>query len=206
MAVTNTIPPQAYTRDVLVKAIEWMHSQPQIVREKATSADLLVSFYMQACRRAAATNEAPVSQENFKADLKHLAEGLKQFEEPIAPPTQHPGRFPSYGHAVVEPIFTPVPMPIVDQYLHQQQHHHQQQTHVHVHSQPLPPLPPHQPPHQAPPSQTAPRSAGVQWTIDPKSLAIARDMQQRLNLSSESEAIRMLITFGAQKARDLFGP
>jgi hypothetical protein len=205
MAVTNTIPPQAYTRDVLVKAIEWMQQQPQSVREKATSADLMVSFYMQACRRAAATHEAPVSQENFKQDLKHLAEGLKQFED-IAPPPHHPGRFPSYGHAVVEPIFTPQPVEQMhvemgaqrNQYLHQQ-HMHQQQTHVHVH-QPAPP--PH--PQPAPPS--APKPNGMQWTVDAKSLAIARDVQQRLNLSSESEAIRMLITFGAQKARDLFGP
>lgn len=205
MAVTNSIPPQAYTRDVLVKAIEWMQLQPQSLREKATSADLLVSFYMQACRRAAATNEAPVSQENFKQDLKHLAEGLKQFEDSVAPPTQQPGRFPSYGHNVVEPIFAP---PAVEQmhvemghqrnqYLHH--HQHQQQTHVHVHSPPPPAAPP---PQAAPP---APRSNGVQWSVDAKSLAIAREVQQKLNLGSETEALRMLITFGAQKARDLFG-
>lgn len=190
MAVTNTIPPQAYTRDVLVKAIEWMQLQPQSLREKATSADLLVSFYMQACRRAAATNEAPVSQENFKNDLKHLAEGLKQFEEPVAPPTQQPGRFPSYGDTVgvVEPIF-----PHVEMGTQRNQFMHAQQTHVHVHAQPQP-LPPQ-----------SPRPSGVQWSVDAKSLAIARDVMQRLNLSSETEALRMLITFGAQKARDLFG-
>jgi hypothetical protein len=95
------IPPQAYTRDVLVKAIEWIGTQPSTVREKATSADLLVSFYMQACRRASANMEAPVSQENFKTDLKNLAQGLKAFEDP-APPASTPNRFASYG---VEPIF-----------------------------------------------------------------------------------------------------
>src|SRR3954468_11192236 len=97
MALTQSkIPPQAYTRDTLVKAIEWLTTQPPAVRERANSADLIVSHYLQARRQAAAIQmEAPVSQENFKADLRHLAEDLKQFEEPSAPPPQ-PARSPSY--------------------------------------------------------------------------------------------------------------
>jgi hypothetical protein len=37
--------------------------------------------------------------------------------------------------------------------------------------------------------------------VDPRSLAIARELQDRLNLSSEGEALRMLISFGAERAR-----
>jgi len=204
MAVMNTIPPQAYTRDVLVKAIEWMQTQPPAIREKATSADLLVSFYMNACRRNGGPApggridsgylEAPVSQENFKADLKHLAEGLKQFEDPVAPPPHQPGRFPSYGvpeaHQRVEPLFTPD--------FHDEPIHHQ----------PAPPPPVYHPPPYTPPAYTSPprpqQAQGVQWSVDARSLAAARDLQQRMNLSSEGEALRMLIALGSQRAQELF--
>ena len=96
MAMTTNLPPQAYTRDTLVKAIEWLSTQPPTVRERATSADLIVTHYLQARRKAAAQMEAPVSGETFKADLKHLVEDLKRFEEPSAPPTP-PNRSPSFG-------------------------------------------------------------------------------------------------------------
>ena len=169
MAVMNSVPPQAYTRDVLVKAIEWLGTQSPAVRERANSADLIVSYYLQACRRNAASLEAPVSQEVFKSDLKHLAQDLKQFEEPVAPPP--PSRTPSHGlpedfHARVEPIFNPPP----------------------------------------PPAPRAPPLSAPTWSIDPRSLSAARELQQRLNLGSEGEAIRMLITLGLERAKQLFGP
>src|SRR5665213_3819607 len=98
MAMTTNLPPQAYTRDTLVKAIEWLSGQPPSVRERASSADLVVSYYMQACRKSAAHLEAPVSGANFKSDLKHLAEDLKQFEEPTAPPQILGQRLSAHGN------------------------------------------------------------------------------------------------------------
>ncbi len=181
MAVTNMIPPQAYTRDVLVKAIEWIGTQPPSLREKATSADLLVSFYMQACRRASASQEAPVSQENFKADLKNLAQGLKAFEDP-APPTPAPSRFASYG---VEPLFRhdlPAAEPVYA---------------------PPPPQVPVAPP-TPPPPVSRPQPQGPQWTIDPRSLSAAKELQQRLNFATEQDAVRFLVTLGIERARELF--
>lgn len=190
MAVTTTIPPQAYTRDTLVKAIEWIATQPATVRERASSADLLVSFYLQAARKSAAQMEAPVSQENFKSDLKHLAEDLKRFEEPAPSHTSAPAmssRSPSYGYS--EPVHTesiyriePPPLMRVE----------------------VPPPPRAEPtPPQATPRPESPK--GPVWNVDPRSLAAARELQQRLNLGSEVEALRMLVTLGAERARDLFG-
>lgn len=163
MALTTNVPPQAYTRDTLVKAIEWLSGQPSSVREKATSADLVVSFYLQASRRKAAFQmEAPVSGETFKADLKHLAEDLKQFEEPSVPPPV------VQLFSQPEPIFKPEPIP---------------QSHV---------------PRSEPPVKPA------SWPVDNRSLAAARELQQRLNLSSEMEALRMLLVMGIERARVLF--
>ncbi len=152
-----------------MKAIEWMSTQPQALRERANSADLMVSYYLQACRKSAAKMEAPVSQENFKADLKHLVEDLKKFDEPSAPPNYSPGRSSSYGAAAsIEPIFG---------------------------------SPAATPPPQAPQAQ---RTQGLSWTVDAKSLLAAREFQIKLNLSHESEALRFLITLGAERARQLF--
>src|ERR1700733_1665405 len=88
------LPPQAYTRDMLAAAYEWLRSQPSSIRELATSSDNLVSLYLQSRRRPNALNQlvpnskgegasamSGASGEAFKNDLKNLAEGLKQFED-----------------------------------------------------------------------------------------------------------------------------
>ena len=208
MALTQSkIPPHAYTRDTLVKAIEWLSGQPANVRERANSADLIVSHYLQARRHSAAAQmEAPISQENFKADLRHLAEDLKRFEEPSAPPPQ-PTRSPTYLDAFLPPVrpaqhvAPPSALPV-------------QPTLPLQPSLPVQPAPvPVAPAAMAPPSPPqavvvqAPAEAPVRgpiWAIDARSLAVARELQDRLNLSSESEAIRMLVTMGAERARALF--
>ncbi len=174
MALITGLPPQAYTRDTLVKAIEWLSQQAPGVRERATSADLIVSHYLQACRRTAAQMETPVSGETFKSDLKHLAEDLKQFEEPIAPPPH--GRASSHSH-MYEKIRIAPPPPVFHP------------------SEPLfEPAPP--------PRDTAQKP--TTWPVDARSLSAARELQQRLNLSSHSEALRLLVQLGAERARALF--
>lgn len=234
MANTTNIPPQAYTRDTLVKAIEWISHQPVAVRERANSADLIVSFYLQARRRmTAAQLEAPVSGETFKQDLKHLAQGLKQFEEPSAPPTQtDPNRSLSndearhraestFGEARhraqvmtnfdhPDPVQMPLqgPQPVsTHNHLHtapSPQNHAQQHVHLHVQHAPLPHAPAAHatppPPHQ----EAAHTPKGVTWNVDAKSVAFAREIQERFNLSNESEALRMLVTLGIERARELF--
>jgi hypothetical protein len=115
MAKVHNLPPQAYTRDVLVKAIDWVATQSPTMRERASSADALVSLYLQARRRASDWhNEAPVSGENFRADLKNLAEDLKQFEEPSVPPqvnhVPHVHTQQEYRHETYAPA-PPLPPP-----------------------------------------------------------------------------------------------
>jgi hypothetical protein len=201
MAITTNIPPQAYTRDTLVKAIEWMNSQPASLRERAGSADLIVSYYLQARRRmTAAQMEAPVSGESFKADLKHLAQDLKQFEEPSAPPTPpsrafaqlHEGQVPQMNFQ--DPFNPPrVVQPPAAQ--------------AQATTQTLPP--PHQQPQPTPPAAAASQAhlpKVMTWTIDPRSLAAARELMQRMNLSHETEALRMLVQLGLERMREVIAP
>ncbi|HMN67227.1 MAG TPA: hypothetical protein PKC28_01690 [Bdellovibrionales bacterium] len=155
-----------------------MTSQPATVRERATSADLIVSHYLQARRKHAAQMEAPVSGETFKADLKHLAEDLKQFEDPSAPPHPAPSRSPSHGPFDFEPV------------------HHQQRTDtIRVEAVRTETTTQH-----APAPET---SRGPVWHVDPRSLAAARELQARFNLGSEVEALRMLVTLGIERAKEM---
>jgi hypothetical protein len=160
MALTTNLPPQAYTRETLVKAIDWLSRQPQAVKERANSADLVVSHYLQALRRNNEQMEAPISGETFREDLKNLALDLKQFDEPFAPPPPQTVRRES----------------------------------------PVAPEPPE--PTPTPPPRAAAKA--VTWEVDARSLALAREIQQRLNLSSEADGLRMLITLGSERARELF--
>jgi hypothetical protein len=44
------------------------------------------------------------------------------------------------------------------------------------------------------------------WTIDPRSLAAAREVMQKMNLSHETEALRMLVTLGLERMREVLAP
>jgi hypothetical protein len=84
MASGPTLPPQAYTREILTSAFNWLQTQPESARKLATTPDALVGLFMRAQRfgNSSPEQDAPVSSQNFMSDLKSLAEGLKQFEQP----------------------------------------------------------------------------------------------------------------------------
>lgn len=104
MAIGTNLPPQAYTRETLTQAFAWLQTQPESIRKVATTPESLVSLYNRNQRfgpenRSISTapisplagdtdlddlspTEAPISAQNFKTDLKTLAEGLKQFDSP----------------------------------------------------------------------------------------------------------------------------
>lgn len=214
MAITTNIPPQAYTRDTLVKAIEWISHQPPAVRERASSADLIVSFYLQARRRmTAAQLEAPVSGENFKQDLKHLAQDLKKFEEPPAAPPTPPNRPLNHGpFELPDPVVQPQPSGPQSPQPVQLSLAYPPPVQV----APTPasshaPAPSHTPSPQTPaapaatsPTAAPPKNASPTFQIDARSMAAARELQQRFNLSNEGDAIRMLITLGLERLREMF--
>jgi hypothetical protein len=179
MAKVHNLPPQAYTRDTLVKAIDWVATQSQTMRERASSADALVSLYLQSRRRNEWQNDAPASSEHFRTDLKNLAEDLKQFEEPSVPPQVN---HVVHNVPVQEPRYEPYTAPASYQ-------------------QPIrPPARQADPP---PPPKAPPVVSG--WAIDERTLSAAKEIQVRLNLSSDTEALRFLVTLGIERARKLFG-
>lgn len=190
MSVSVTMPPQAYTRDVLVKAYEWLTTQDQSVRDKAVNTDSLVGLYLMAQRRMAAGEEiqnrwahnSPFSSaDNFKADLKNMAAGLRQVEptpyvEPATPVAKHHPPTDFFAHRTA-PVVHPKPEP--------------------VHLQPVMSETP------AVKIKSEPVKLGSGIHLDQRSKEFVLEVQTRMNLSSEEDAIRALIAIGYERIRDI---
>jgi hypothetical protein len=75
----NPLPPQAYTKETLVLAYEWLNKQSKEIREIAGTPDILVSLYNKAKLQGDECLERP-SIQNFKNELKNLAGMMGEFE------------------------------------------------------------------------------------------------------------------------------
>ncbi len=87
----KSFPPQAYTKDVLVAAIDWLAYQPQHVREGVTHTDDLIALYTRAMRlepagggnlgRKPRGGETSASAQAFSTELKSLAQNISGFNQ-----------------------------------------------------------------------------------------------------------------------------
>jgi hypothetical protein len=150
-------PPQAYTKETLLKAYNWLQSQSDAVREMATTPDQLVSLYLKNSRGSSLEHLDRPSVQSFKTELKNLAGmmgDLEKKQEPVyVPPTPQ----------VSAPIAAPQPPP-------------------------------------AAPVQA--RSTNAQ--MDDLTQSLIREVKSELNLSTDQEALRMLVKIGYQKVRSLY--
>ncbi len=177
----NQLPPQAYTKETLAKAFSWMKSQDESIKELARTPDILVSLYLKAQRHGEDFLERP-SIQNFKNDLKTLA-GMMDAFDPNSLTSQEESQSEKeeliYRSIVPPPSPTPVatkPTPL--------------QTPV-PHPTPTPAPTPVPPPAPAPiPVPTSLDS------LDSKTREALSEVMALFNLSSESEALRMLIAIG----------
>ncbi len=85
MAV-NPLPPQAFTKETLQKAYTWLLTQNSSIKELASTQDMLISLYLKAQRGGDSTLETP-SIQNFKQELKSLANLMGDLQTPLAPST-----------------------------------------------------------------------------------------------------------------------
>ncbi len=218
------LPPQAYTKETLLKAYNWLQSQSDQIKELATTPDQLVSLFLKSTRLgqdslqrytnstvSTFTNTtAPVmatqqpqqggqtssnqigdspSLKSFKSELKNLAGMMGDLEKPQAT-TPHVQQTPQ-----AEPQTT------------QQQAHYQSPP-----SGYQAPIPPYQGPPgtqtspQPPPPINAYVSPALNQTLnyDEMTQILIREVKNELNLSTDAEALRMLVKIGYQKVRSLY--
>jgi hypothetical protein len=80
----SNLPPQAYTKEDIAKAFVWVQTQPDFVKNMATSKEALVALYLQARRNGVSSlehNIVPASTRDFQSQLQSLAGELNQFEK-----------------------------------------------------------------------------------------------------------------------------
>ena len=79
----NPLPPQAYTKDTLLRAFAWLQNQNPSIRGMATTPDILVSLYLKTTRDGEEALDRP-SIQNFKNELKSLAGLMGELEADTA--------------------------------------------------------------------------------------------------------------------------
>lgn len=175
----NPLPPQAYTKETMLKAYQWLMLQDESIKEMATTPDILVSLYLKTTRDGEHSLHRP-SIQNFKKELKSLAGIMGDLERPQT--TQ-----PAPALEVVTPVMTEV-KPVNTTFV-------QATVQATAATQTL---------SYTEKTVTATTSNnGLLQALDAQSQEMVQEIKEQLNLSSELEALRMLVKLGYNKAQGL---
>jgi hypothetical protein len=164
--------PQAYTKETLGKAFDWLQHQPQSVKEVASTPDILVNMYLRAQRQGINTidADAPNSAKKFMEELTSLKKDIAQFDDG-----------PQNLQTSVQNL-------------------RHQSPHI-----PLPPIPSSMPKgHMTKTTINTAQSITMESTsshigLDETTQRLVQDIQERFNLSSPQEALRMMVSVAHKK-------
>lgn len=173
----NPLPPQAYTRETLQKAYNWLLTQSPSIKDMARNQDILVSLYLKAQRNGDAALEAP-SIQNFKKELKSLATMMGDFQPSEAAPVTAPKSAAAMTapQATQNVIVEQVAMPAFIETA------------------------------TSTPAASATITVAASTAalgLDSASLQAIHDVRQTLNLSSDAEALRALIALGSKQFKKI---
>lgn len=197
-----TLPPQAYTREILTSAFNWLQNQPESVKKLATTPDALVGLFMRAQRygNSSLESDAPVSSQNFMSDLKNLAEGLKQFEEPKRSRTMNHNMAQMAATTSTTTSTTTSSTTTSATLAAEASAAAQGPGHIplHLHHQVVPP-------HPVAPPAVLPAQTTISGTINENADRMIQEVKKGLNLSSDAEAINMMVSIAYKTLKDLIG-
>lgn len=205
----NPLPPQAYTKETLQKAYTWLLTQGPSVKEMASTQDMLVSLYLKAQRSGEASLDTP-SIQNFKQELKNLASMIGDLQTPQQAAQAAAHAAAQQAHSV-KAAATSAASHITTQTMPTHvitQHSYAQAPQEPAQTKALP---------VAGLTQTIKETtAGVQNSnsqsgssnnslgqLDLQSLQILAEVRQNLNLSSDIEALRALISLGYKQFKKM---
>lgn len=180
--MSTDLPPEAYTKDTLQKAFDWLQEQPEPVKASIHTPERLVSLY----RKSQRLNDvdAPVSSKKFITDLKNLATSLNEFEDgtpQVLTPPPIPKPEPKEAMESVmryNPTPSPSPTPSPAAKIKETK---KASFEVTTESQ---------------------FSQSAEDLLDSLSLEKVEKVRARFNLSSQSEALRLIISLGFEKFTD----
>ncbi|MFN3696919.1 MAG: hypothetical protein ACK4VO_05700 [Pseudobdellovibrio sp.] len=180
----NPLPPQAYTKETLQKAYAWLLTQNSSVKEIAQDQNILVSLYLKAQRNGDAALDTP-SIQNFKQELKSLASIMGDFQpdqNQVSTATSTGNTSHSIGHAQQSHASNPM----------QNQNSNSnatviaQQTNVSL--------------AQAQSGNSAQREKHqLNDLLDAKTMSAIFEVKEALNLGSDTEALRALVSLGMKQ-------
>lgn len=181
----NPLPPQAYTKETMLKAYQWLMVQNSSIKEMATTPDILVSLYLKATRDGDHSLERP-SIQNFKNELKSLAGMMGELDRPVmtaaaAAAVQAQPMMAPAQQTVMTP-HTPVAQPVPAASLPATQ------THMSYTEKTL---------------TTTSHTQDLVDLLDCGSKAMIQEVKAEFNLSSDLEALRMLIKVGYSRSKAL---
>jgi len=186
--VMNPLPPQAYTKEILQKAYSWLLTQSASIKEMASSQDMLVSLYLKAQRSGDASLEVP-SIQNFKQELKSLASMMGDLSSS--------GQANSAANNGPFPPHSPTQMNSAASFESQQSSHNSMNSSAHngasAHSG----------------ATTVQHSGNLNLDLnslnrlDQHTLSAIADVKNTLNLSSDAEALRALVSLGYKQFKKI---
>ncbi len=200
MAINN-LPPQAYTRETVAEAFEWMKSQSPSTRDLAKDANTLVSLYLNAKRHKRIKNMQPGDSAEFQNELKSLAKGIKQFNQDSEQPKPSLNvdiqrrpintvsdaqkesidqaiaslQFKADSNSINQPINAPVTKP-QNQFINPQEILKSNRT----------------------------ENPTLKPTLKPPTQKIISQTKAALNLSSDEEALNALVAMGFEQIKSIF--
>ncbi|WP_413292633.1 hypothetical protein ACLSU7_14515 [Bdellovibrio sp. HCB185ZH] len=211
----NPLPPQAYTKETLLKAYQWLMSQNSNIKEIATTPDMLVSLYLKSVRDGESALERP-SIKNFKSELKSLSALMGELDRP----NQNHGTGATYHQQAPQqqpvqqqqqPLQQPVQQVLQAQTIQQMAPPVQtvvQPQVVHI-AQPAPVM---AQPSMVPQTQVSytektltatTQDSDVMVLFDCGTKSMIQEVKEEFNLSSDLEALRMLVKIGYVKSKGM---
>lgn len=189
-------PAAVYGRGDLQAAFNWLVNQPEHIRKQASDPDRLMTLYYRSSGRpelarpepspqesSRMETEAPVSSQNFISDLRQINEAMRQFDRP-------PGHGSSNSSASVSTSTSHMSGPTMSPSMASALS--QSAAHAEVKAQPKY-------------SAAVPSSIGSAHpsTTPPATAAIISEVREKLNLSSDAEAINALVAIGYKSLKPL---
>jgi hypothetical protein len=191
MSIMNPLPPQAYTKETLVQAYAWLQSQSESIKEMATTPDVLVSLFLKAKLQGNSALERP-SIQNFKNELKSLAGMMGEFEVVETPESIHATGFSASSTPTSNPSGTST-------YRFRSQDFKER---LNEKTETLRGTPPPPPPLQSE-EKISTRASLAREGLDTRSLDMIQEVKIQFNLSSDTEAMRLLIAIGYNQVTSL---
>ncbi len=174
----NNLFPQAYTKEDVAKAYNWLQTQPDYVKNMATNKETMVALYLKARRDGIGSieNTAPVSSKNFKSQLQSLASEMEQFDTQKSPASTIPNTNPPH-----QASSSSINQDTQIQNLVQEFQKPMAQTFLPTQDQ-----------------------KSLSLSLDPRSEQIIRSVKAQLNMDSEKDIIRMLLVLGYDRIKAIF--